>query len=93
MLFNLESNKISLKSRRKHDATLSEFVRLCVDNYFSRLNGHPAKGIYDMVIREIEKPLIEAVLKHSQQNQSKASEALGISRSTLRKKMNLYNIG
>jgi Fis family transcriptional regulator len=45
-----------------------------------------------MVIREVEKPLIEAVLKHCGQNQTKASKVLGLSRSTLRKKVELYDL-
>lgn len=88
----ITNNNIRLVSRRKRDATLSEYVRLSVKNYFSRLNGSPSNGLYVMVIHEVEKPLIEAVLDETNRNQSKASQALGISRSTLRKKIIQYDI-
>jgi len=63
-----------------------------VDQYFSRINGHPAAGLYAMVIGEVEKPLIETVLKHVDYNQTKASKVLGISRSTLHKKILHYGL-
>jgi Fis family transcriptional regulator len=71
---------------------LSAQVKESIEYYFSQLNGHDAGGLYAMVIREVEKPLIEAVLKHCGQNQTKASKVLGLSRSTLRKKIELYNL-
>ena len=83
---------VTLETRRDNDITLYDNVRLSVDHYFYQLNGHPANGLHALVIGEVEKSLIEAVLKHTNQNQTKASSALGLSRSTLRKKMFLYNI-
>ncbi len=83
---------ITLKTRRDGDITLSEYVRLSIDYYFDQLNGHPLNGLHALVIGEVEKPLIEAVMKHTNQNQTKAANALGLSRSTLRKKMIQYDI-
>lgn len=68
-------------------------VKKAVDSYFSQLNGHQASGLYALVIKEVEKPLIEATLAHTGHNQTKAAKALGLSRSTLRKKMEQYRIG
>jgi Fis family transcriptional regulator len=45
-----------------------------------------------MVIEEVERPLIETVLDYAQGNQTQAARLLGISRSTLRKKMAHYGI-
>ena len=45
-----------------------------------------------MVISEVEKPLIQMVLKLTNGNQSKAALILGISRGTLRKKMAIYEL-
>lgn len=81
-----------LQTRREKDITLSEHVRLAVDKYVNQLDGHPPGGLYAMVISEVERPLIEAILEHSNQNQTTAAHALGISRSTLRKKIIEYNI-
>jgi Fis family transcriptional regulator len=46
-----------------------------------------------MVLSEVERPLLEAVLAHTGSNQSKAARVLGISRSTLRKKLIQYHLG
>ncbi len=94
---NLESttsstNSIKMPEIKDPDCLLSEHVRHAVEQYFSQINGHPASGLYAMFISEVEKPLIETVLKQVGFNQTKASKALGISRSTLHKKMNLYGL-
>jgi Fis family transcriptional regulator len=77
-----------------HDNTLklSDHVRQSVEDYFAHLNGHDSTGLYQLVLAEVEKPLLEMALKHSDFNQSKAAKALGLSRSTLRKKLDLYRI-
>ncbi len=79
---------------RKKTATvpLSVTVKHTVELYFSQLNGHDAVDLYAMVISEVEKPLLEATLAHSGYNQTKAAKALGLSRSTLRKKLDQYGI-
>ena len=87
-----DDQTIMLKTRRDGDITLSEYVRLSVDHYFDQLNGHPPNGLHAFVIGEVEKPLVESVLEHTNHNQSKAANALGLSRSTLRKKMIQYHI-
>ncbi|HUL10955.1 MAG TPA: helix-turn-helix domain-containing protein [Methylococcaceae bacterium] len=71
---------------------LSEHVRLVVGDYFSRLDGHPVNELYAMVLSEVERPLIQTVLEHCGHNQSKAAQILGLSRSTLRKKMSQYGL-
>ena len=72
--------------------TLSDHVRHCVEDYFTHLNGHDSSGLYQLVLMEVEKPLLETALKHSDFNQSKAAKILGLSRSTLRKKLEQYGI-
>jgi Fis family transcriptional regulator, factor for inversion stimulation protein len=72
--------------------TLCEYVRTAVEQYFLQINGHPTCNLYEFVIAEVERPLIETVLKHVGHNQSKAAKALGISRSTLRKKIDRYGL-
>ena len=74
------------------DNTLSEHVRHCVEGYFVQLNGHEFSGLYNLVLAEVEKPLLETALKHADFNQSKAAKVLGLSRSTLRKKLEQYGI-
>lgn len=72
--------------------TLRENVEQAMANYFSQLGDQPASNIYEMVISEVEAPLLEAVMRHTRSNQSKAAILLGISRGTLRKKLKQYGI-
>ena len=68
------------------------FVRKAIDGYFKDLDGEKARGVYDMVINSVEKPLLESVLHKLQGNQSHAAVVLGINRNTLRKKMKAHGI-
>ena len=61
-------------------------------SYFKQLDGHTAANIYQMVLAEVEQPLLETVMSHTEGNQTRAAEMLGISRSTLRKKLALYDL-
>lgn len=83
---------VSIKSNVTYETPLSVHVRRAVEQYFLKLNGHPAADLYDMVVGEVERPLIETVLAHTGHNQTRAAKVLGMSRSTLRKKMDQYNI-
>ena len=67
-------------------------VNDAIECYFSNLNGETVSGLYEMVINEVEKGLLQAVMNKSDSNQSEAARILGISRTTLRKKMDLYDI-
>lgn len=71
---------------------LSEHVRVAVEQYLHKLEGYSANGLYVMVLHEVERPLLEAVLDFCGHNQSKAAEVLGLSRSTLRKKMTQHRL-
>jgi Fis family transcriptional regulator len=71
---------------------LCTHVKQKVEQYFLHLNGHDAVGLHAMVIAEVEKPLLQATLEHSGYNQTKAAKALGLSRSTLRKKLEHYGL-
>ncbi len=67
-------------------------VRKSVEAYLNDLEGEKPHPIHDMVIRSVEKPLIELVLKYAGDNQTRAAELLGINRNTLRSKMKQYRI-
>lgn len=67
---------------------LSQTVRLHLDQYFDyHDDGLPPPGLYQRILREIERPLIQKVLQVTNGNQVKASEMLGLNRNTLRKKI------
>jgi Fis family transcriptional regulator len=71
---------------------LSDCVKRLLERYFKDLDGEMPTSVYDMVLRNIEKPMIETVLGHAKGNQSLAAEMLGINRNTLRKKMQQLRI-
>jgi Fis family transcriptional regulator, factor for inversion stimulation protein len=87
-----DSKTMEFKSRRMGDMPLSFYVTRAVDHYFSQLNGHKAASLHELFISEVEKPLIIATLRHTGQNQTQTAKILGLSRSTLRKKMDQYDI-
>lgn len=71
---------------------IADCVRRSLNRYFRDLDGESPHAIYDMVIASVEKPMLEVVMKQSQGNQTIAAEMLGISRSTLRRKLIEHNI-
>ena len=66
---------------------LDECVRENLETYFRDLSGIEPTGMYDMLMRTVEKPLLEVVMAHADNNQSKAAQWLGLNRNTLRKKL------
>ena len=72
--------------------SLQESVSYTLQQYFAKLDGQAPTNLYELVLAEVEKPLLEMVLKLTNNNQSKAAIMLGLSRGTLRKKMALYNL-
>ena len=56
------------------------------------MDGEKPTSIYSMVLKNIEKPMIETVLGKAEGNQSLAAEMLGVTRNTLRKKMQTLRI-
>ena len=65
--------------------SLGEFTENFLVSYFAEFSdGLPPPGLYDRVIKEIERPLIAAALAATNGNQVRAAELLGINRNTLR---------
>ena len=75
-----------------NDNEMARYVRKAIDGYFKDLDGERARGVYDMVINCVEKPLLETVLNRVSGNQTHAAQMLGINRNTLRKKMKAHGI-
>jgi Fis family transcriptional regulator len=71
-------------SNKKH---LEECIRESLENYFQDLHGVEPSAMYDMILRVVEKPLLEVVMAQADSNQSRAAEWLGINRNTLRRKL------
>lgn len=72
---------------------LRNFIQETLKDYFEHLDPKVlATDLYDMVIKEVEIPLLEATLLYTKGNQFKAASLLGISRNTLRRKLALYQL-
>ena len=74
-------------------ADLSETVERYLARYFSSFGQElPPAGLYDRIIRDVEKPLLSAALAATRGNQIKAAELLGLNRNTLRARIRDLNI-
>ena len=71
---------------------LHDSVRQSLENYLSRLNGQFPDNLYELILAEVEAPLMEAVMEYTKGNQSRAAIVLGLSRGTLRKKLKMYGL-
>ncbi len=75
------------------DDGLAHSVEHHLQTYFSAHGGAlPAAGLYERVLREVERPLISLTLQATRGNQIKAANVLGLNRNTLRKKIRDLNI-
>ena len=72
--------------------SIEESVRESLHGYFRDLGGETPDGMYDMVVRLVERPLLEVVMSQADNNQSRAAEWLGLNRNTLRKKLLEHNL-
>jgi Fis family transcriptional regulator len=71
---------------------MRQSVEAALNNYFEQLDGQMVTDVYDMVLAEVEPPLLEAVLKYTRNNQTLAATVLGLNRGTLRKKLKRYGM-
>ena len=72
--------------------SLRESVSIAVRQYLKELDGQMATDVYDMVLAEMEAPLLEEIMEYTRNNQTKASIMLGLNRGTLRKKLKQYKL-
>ena len=66
---------------------IEECVRASLEGYFKDLRGTEPDGMYNMMVSVVERPLLEVVMRHADNNQSRAAQWLGLNRNTLRKKL------
>lgn len=79
-------------SHVRHAHPLHACMSKMLDDYFKDLDGHAPGNLYELVLDEIELPLLQAVLKFTRGNQSRAAEILGVNRGTLRKKLRRHKL-
>ncbi|MFN4266053.1 MAG: Fis family transcriptional regulator [Aquabacterium sp.] len=66
---------------------IHDCIRDNLEGYFHDLKGAEPDAVYDMVVRAVERPMLEVVMERAEGNQSKAADWLGINRNTLRRKL------
>ena len=87
----MKSKKKSFDSYSKNP--LKDEVRKAMRKYFNQLDEKNIPiNVYELVLKEVEPPLLKSVMKFANNNQSKAARILGINRTTLRTKLKKYNI-
>jgi Fis family transcriptional regulator len=80
-------------NRKPVDSKLGAAIEAALELYFSDLDGHkPHRNLYEMVMNEVEVPLLRTIMRLTGGNQSRAAELLGINRSTLRKKLEKFGL-
>ena len=67
-------------------------VRQSLTRYFEALNGHEPTRLYELVVAEVEQPLLEVVMRYASGNVTRAAQMLGINRGTLRKKLRKHGL-
>lgn len=72
--------------------TLREHVAFSMQQYLKQMQGQPLNDVYDLVLSQVEEPLLRAIMEHTRNNQTKAAKVLGLNRGTLRKKLKRYNL-
>jgi len=71
---------------------LRDSVKQSVAKYLKELNNNDIDNLYELVLAELEAPLLEEVMKYTRGNQTRASILMGINRGTLRKKLKQYGM-
>ena len=73
-------------------SNLREAVTACVRRYLEELDGQTSTDVYQMVLAEVEAPLLAEIMAYTGNNQTRASLMLGLNRGTLRKKLKQYKL-
>ena len=71
---------------------ISRCIESSMQQYFADLDGEMPCGVYDMVLCQVEEPLLRCVMAACEGNQTRAAQMLGLNRNTLRKKLAQYNL-
>lgn len=84
------------KPQKKQKERRTESIHHCVESalnlYFEDMDGHDPSDLYELILSQTERPMLEVVLKQTQGNITKSAEILGINRATLRKKLKKYDL-
>ena len=80
-------------SQINNNESLSESIERHLTSYFAaHENTLPTPGLYNRILKELERPLLAITLDATQGNQLRAADLLGLNRNTLRKKLRELDI-
>ncbi len=85
------ANDISAATAHQ-SSSLREAVTTAVREYLEQLDGQLSSDVYQMVLAEVEAPLLAEIMAYTRNNQTRASIMLGLNRGTLRKKLKQYDL-
>lgn len=88
----LEESRQQAAFTERRQQPLCACITTALERYFNDLDGHQPQKLYEMVIAEVELPMLKVVMKQVRGNQCRAAEILGINRGTLRKKLEKYDL-
>ena len=63
-----------------------------IRQFIAILDGEDTTDFYELVLSEVEEPLLRVVMEYTGNNQSRAAAMLGLNRGTLRKKLRQYKL-
>ena len=84
--------KPAIRGNLNKNKPLSEITDKAIKRYLKSLNGHDPANLYQLVIGEVERPLLKNAVEYAGGNKSQAAKILGIHRGTLRKKLKFYDL-
>lgn len=82
----------SSDAERDEPSTLKNEVEKSLKRYFRQIENEQVTDLYQLVLSEVEAPLLQSVMRHTGNNQSKAAIMLGLNRGTLRSKLKQYGL-
>lgn len=88
----MSNHVLSKSTALSNDDALCVHVERSVRQYFTTLADAEPTNLYELMLAQLEKPLLSVVLEQTRGNQSKTAEILGLNRGTLRKKLKAYDL-
>lgn len=83
---------MDIDESHKKNMSIAQCIEINVRQYFADLDGEIPYAVYDMVLQQVEMPLLRCVMDVCDQNQTRAAQMLGLNRNTLRKKLLQYQL-
>ena len=87
-----DTEESSAVSENHSSQSLRDSVAEAMQRYFADLDGQDTRDLYELVMAEVEPPLLSAAMNYTRQNQSRTAEILGLNRGTLRKKLKQHDL-